>query len=251
MKHHSGFRVALLSLTTLSLTTLSLTTLSLTTIASALAQQQKFEMADVHVSTTAHSFAQNFGGVLRAGKYVNRDATMLNLIEAAYGVSEDSIAGGPGWLNADLFDVIGKVPDGTTPATAKLMLQSLLADRFKLVIRNDTRPVPRYVLSVGKGGSKLKPADGSGNPGCQPKQQPGAGGGNGGPADPASHPNIQGGLPRPDGAGHRGEPASDGRWLSGSRCDRLDEARRLVGLRPRVDWAGRARGQRRRGYFDF
>jgi uncharacterized protein (TIGR03435 family) len=161
--------------------------LSLLAILPALPQQPKFELADVHVSTTAHGFAQNFGGVLRAGRYVNRDATMLNLVEAAYGVSEDGIAGGPGWMNSDLFDVIAKVPDGTTQATANLMLQSLLADRFKLVIRNDTRPVPRYVLSVGKGGSKLKPANGSGDPGCQPQQQLGAGN----PSDLASTPNIK------------------------------------------------------------
>jgi uncharacterized protein (TIGR03435 family) len=161
--------------------------LSLLMTVAALAQQPKFDMADVHVSATSHGFAQNFGGVLRDGRYLNRDATMLNLIEAAYGVSEDSIAGGPGWLNSELFDVIAKVPDGTTPATANLMLKALLADRFGLVVHNDTRPVPRYVLIVGKGGSKLKPAGGSGNPGCQPKDQAG---GRGGPTDPASQPNI-------------------------------------------------------------
>jgi uncharacterized protein (TIGR03435 family) len=163
--------------------------LTLLTIASASAQQPKFEIADVHPSTTARNFAQNFGGVLRNGRYVNRDATMLNLIEAAYDASEDSIAGGPGWLNSDLFDVIAKVPDGTTPAAANQMLKALLADRFGLVIHSGTRPVPRYVLSVGKG-SKLKTAAGSGNPGCQPKDQAGAGGGRGGPVDPASQPNI-------------------------------------------------------------
>jgi len=102
----------------------------------ALGQQPKFDLADVHVSTTSHGFAQNFGGVLRAGRYVNRDATMLQLIEAAYGVSEDVIAGGPGWLSSDLFDVVAQVPDGATMATANLMLQDLLADRFKLVIKN-------------------------------------------------------------------------------------------------------------------
>jgi uncharacterized protein (TIGR03435 family) len=161
--------------------------LSLLVIVPALAQAPKFELADVHVSATAHGFAQNFGGVLRNGRYVNRDATMLDLIEAAYGVSEDAIAGGHGWLASDLFDVIAKVPEGTTAATANLMLQSLLADRFALVIRNDTHPVPRYVLSVGKGGSKLKPASGSGEQGCQPQQQ----GGRGGPSDLASLPNIK------------------------------------------------------------
>ncbi len=94
------------------------TLLGLLAIAPALAQEPKFEIADVHVSATARGFAQNFGGVLRAGRYVNRDATMLQLIEAAYSVSEDNIAGGPGWVNSDLFDVIAKVPDGTTIAKA-------------------------------------------------------------------------------------------------------------------------------------
>jgi uncharacterized protein (TIGR03435 family) len=164
--------------------------LSLLAIVPALPQPPTFELADVHVSPTAHAFAQNFGGVLRNGRYVNRDATMLELIEAAYGVSEDTIAGGPGWMGSDVFDVIAKVPEGTTPAAANLMLQSLLADRFALVIHHDTHPVPRYVLSVGKGGSKLKPANGSGEQGCQ-QQQVGTGGGRGGPPDLASLPNIK------------------------------------------------------------
>ena len=151
---------------------------------SAQQQQPKFDVADVHVSPTARGFGQNFGGVLREGHYVNRDATMLILIESAYGVSEDNISGGPGWIALDLFDVVAKVPDGTTPATANLMLQSLLADRFGLVVSRGTRPVPRYVLTVGKGGSKLKSASGSGTPSCQPVQQPTAP-----PADPASTPN--------------------------------------------------------------
>src|SRR5579862_7380733 len=126
---------------------------SLLAIAPALAQQ-KFELADVHVSTTTRGFGQNFGGVLREGRYVNRDATMLNLIEAAYDVSEDNISGGPSWLSLDLFDVIAKVPNETTPATANMMLQALLADRFGLVITRGTRPIPRYVLTVGKGGDR-------------------------------------------------------------------------------------------------
>src|SRR3984957_14731621 len=151
--------------------------LILLAVVPAFAQQQlpQFEVADVHVSPTARGFGQNFGGVLREGHYMNRDATMLNLIGAAYGVSEDSISGGPGWLNSDLFVIIAKVPDGTTQATANQMLQSLLTDRFKLVVHNGTNPVPRFVLTVGKGGSKLTAASGSGAPACKPKGQPGGG----------------------------------------------------------------------------
>jgi len=152
----------------------------------AFAQQPKFEVADVHVSPTAHGFAQNFGGVLRAGRYINRDATMIQLISAAYGVPEDNISGGPGWVSYEIFDVIAKAPDGTTAASAKQMLQALLTDRFGLEVRHDTKPVSRYVLSVGKG-SKLKAASSDGPGRCQPKGQQGGGT----PGDLASVPNIQ------------------------------------------------------------
>jgi uncharacterized protein (TIGR03435 family) len=146
----------------------------------------KFAIADVHVSPTASGFVQSFGGVLHEGIYINREATMLNLIKSAYGVSEDTIGGGPGWVASDLFDVVAKVPDDTTPATANIMLQNLLAERFGLVVKNQESPVPRYVLSIGKG-SKLKPADPSGDPGCKPKGQPSGPP----PSDPAQAPNIQ------------------------------------------------------------
>jgi uncharacterized protein (TIGR03435 family) len=153
-----------------------ITLLSILTAMPTFAQQSKFDVADVHVSTTARGFVQSFGGVIREGRYVNRDVTLLKLIATAYGVSEDNIAGGSGWLSSDLFDVIAKVPDGTTPATANLMLQDLLADRFGLMIHQGTQPVPRYVLTVAKSGSKLKAASGSETPRCQQVQRPGGGG---------------------------------------------------------------------------
>jgi uncharacterized protein (TIGR03435 family) len=158
-------------------------------ITPAFAQQPKFEIADVHVSPTPFWFAQNVGGRLRDGLYINRDATVLQLIQAAYGVPEDGIGGGPSWLKSDIdiFDVVAKVPEGTTRETANLMVQSLLAERFGLVINKETHPTPRYVLSVGKGGSKLKRAAASQDSGCRPQQQTS-------PVDPtnrASFPNLK------------------------------------------------------------
>ena len=156
--------------------------LGLLAVAPVFAQQPKFDLADVHASPTAHWAAQNFGGVLHEGRYTNRDATMLNLIATAYGVKEDEVAGGPGWIAYDLFDIVAKAPAGATPATAKLMLQALLADRFGLVVHNGTHLMPRYVLTLGKGEPKLKPSDGSGEPGCKPLNLPKPGA----PFDPAS-----------------------------------------------------------------
>jgi uncharacterized protein (TIGR03435 family) len=135
-----------------------------------------FDIADVHLS--AHSTNPNMtGGVIHAGRYELRKATMVDLIRTAFGVDADSVAGGPSWLESDRFDVIAKAPPNTSLETARLMLQTLLADRFKLVVHMDTKPMPAFVLSVGKGKPKLKESEEPGNSGCQfqpQNNQPGA-----------------------------------------------------------------------------
>jgi len=132
----------------------------------------KFELADVHVSpkTTGQQFFN--GGVLQRGRYVAKNATMLDLISAAYGVDDEKVQGGPSWLEKDHFDVIAKTPASTTPETVKPLLQDLLAERFKLVIHNDTKAMPVFVLTAGKGKAKLKEAAGGGNSGCDPRTDP-------------------------------------------------------------------------------
>ena len=100
---------------------------------------------------------------------------MVDLIRTAYGIDDASkIQGGPSWLDLDRFDVIAKAPDGATQDSAKLMLQTLLADRFKLKVHEGTKPMPTYVLALGKGKPKIKESDGKGAPGCQapPNQAP-------------------------------------------------------------------------------
>ncbi|HWE53559.1 MAG TPA: TIGR03435 family protein [Bryobacteraceae bacterium] len=158
---------------------------SLMAAAVAFGQQPKFEIADVHASQTSRWNSGGYG-VIRDGVYISRDTTMLQLIATAYGVPGDDVAGGPGWITADPFDVIAKVPAGTTPAAANLMLRTLLADRFGLVIHNGTHPAPRYVLTVAKGGSKLKPPTGD-NPMCRFAGTPETVM----PTDPSQRPNTK------------------------------------------------------------
>ncbi len=52
-----------------------------------------------------------------------------------------------------------KAEHGVTPDEMLRMLQSLLADRFQLAVHRQTREVPVYALTVGKGGPKLHPSD--------------------------------------------------------------------------------------------
>jgi len=130
-----------------------------------------FELADLHASAKSNSPYMS-GGVLRGGRYDIKNATMLELIQTAYSIDDTiKIVGGPPWLNTDRFDIAAKVPPATPPDALKLMLQALLADRFKLVVHMDNRPLSVFVLSLGKGKPKLKEADDSGNSGCQGQAQ--------------------------------------------------------------------------------
>jgi uncharacterized protein (TIGR03435 family) len=134
--------------------------------------QPGFEIADVRIHP--HSSNPNIymtGGVLRNGRYDLRKATMLDLIATAWSVDPDTVVGGPSWLEWERFDIAARAPAGTSPDTLKLMLQSLLAQRFGLVVRNDTQPIPAYALTVGKGKPRLKEADGKEAPGCRGEPQ--------------------------------------------------------------------------------
>lgn len=131
-----------------------------------------FDIADVHssprgewVKDLSHSLQ---GGFLTGDRYELHRATLLDLIRIAYGVDAERIYGGPGWIDYDRFEVIAKTEPGTRQANLNLMLQTLLLDRFHLVVKSDTQPVPGYVLSRGKGELKMKPTEDASAPGyCQ------------------------------------------------------------------------------------
>ncbi len=133
-----------------------------------------FEVADVRLSP-ARKFPDFDQGFVHGDRYVVRQATMLDLIATAYGVDDSFVQGGPTWLESDRFDIIGKAQATTPPATVKLMLRSLLADRFHLVVHNGERPMPAYVLTAQKGKSKLKESDATNEADChyvEPPQPP-------------------------------------------------------------------------------
>jgi len=85
------------------------------------------------------------------------------------------ILGGPAWIDSATFDIIAKAPPSASPPVTDLTqvsaaqrkvindqvrarLRALLADRFQLAVRRETREMPVYELVVVKSGSKLKPS---------------------------------------------------------------------------------------------
>jgi len=146
----------------------------LAAVAQSAAPRPAFEIADVHPSPH-RMFQVPDRGELRGDRYIIRQAAMLDLIVAAYGGDPVNVQGGPPWLETDRFDIIAKTATGTPPETLKLMLQSLLADRFKLVTHNGDQPMAVYALTVAKDKPKLKDAAAKGDPGCSNQVTPASG----------------------------------------------------------------------------
>jgi uncharacterized protein (TIGR03435 family) len=81
--------------------------------------------------------------------------SLADLIPLAFGVKQYQVVG-PDWMNQNRFDILAKMPEGSTKDQVPQMLQALLVDRFKLVVHRESREHPIYALIVGKTGSKLK-----------------------------------------------------------------------------------------------
>ena len=133
-----------------------------------------FDAADVHISPH-RTFPSKSGGTLHGDRYILHQATMLDLVSAAYGLDDTNVQDGPIWLETDRFDIIAKAPPTTSKSDIKLMLQALLAERFHLVVHNGSKPMPAYMLIVAKGKPKFALSDGTASASCryQAPQTPG------------------------------------------------------------------------------
>jgi uncharacterized protein (TIGR03435 family) len=81
--------------------------------------------------------------------------SIQNLLAQALRIKNFQISG-PGWLDTDRFDILARLPDGATRDQLPGMLQTLLADRFKLALHQEHRTMNAWVLLPERGAPKLK-----------------------------------------------------------------------------------------------
>jgi bla regulator protein blaR1 len=110
------------------------------------------------------SIKSNVSGALRVsiqvspgGRFTAINAPLGALIRHAYGLQQFELAGGPKWLDSDRFDIAAKAEGEPAPAQMRLMLRTLLADRFKLQLRSETRELPTYALVIARNDRKPRP----------------------------------------------------------------------------------------------
>ncbi len=110
------------------------------------------------------------GCMFMPGRFTCRNAKVRWVILRAYDVLSIQTSGGPSWINSDPYDIEAKESDDLSAEMEKLpreqrrekerlLLQSMLADRFQLKVTRGTRELPVYALVVAKNGPKLKAAN--------------------------------------------------------------------------------------------
>jgi len=96
-----------------------------------------------------------------------RNFTLRNCVQWAYDVKDFQVTG-PDWTGTERFDVMAKTAGPASDAQLRLMLRTLLADRFKLAFHRETKELPIYALIIGKNGPKLTPSQGPGDADFKP-----------------------------------------------------------------------------------
>jgi uncharacterized protein (TIGR03435 family) len=82
-------------------------------------------------------------------------ARLIDLLMTAYDVKAYQISGPP-WMATERYNVIAKVPEGSTKEQVNVMWQNLLTERFGVVLHHESKDFQVDELVVAKGGHKLK-----------------------------------------------------------------------------------------------
>jgi uncharacterized protein (TIGR03435 family) len=127
------------------------------------------------------SIRRNPGGVLNThidvsgGRLTVVNGSTKTLIRNAYGLLSFQLAGEPRWLDTDMYDVVAMTgkSEKILPDELKVLLQKLLADRFRLKVHWETRETSVYALMLDKNGPKFKESVEVGEPGINTRKEPG------------------------------------------------------------------------------
>jgi uncharacterized protein (TIGR03435 family) len=139
------------------------------------AQSRDFEVATIKptklqgagVKSACHGIDSKFAprdlaATVPLGRCVISSGRLSHMIGVAYNIEMDMLKGGPDWVAGgdDRYDLEAKAEDPSTATEAELllMLQRLLADRFKLKFHRETKEVDGFELVIAKNGPKVRQA---------------------------------------------------------------------------------------------
>jgi uncharacterized protein (TIGR03435 family) len=120
-----------------------------------------FEVASIKAPAPQSGPGIRVGISQDKGRITMSNVNLRMLLTQAYKIKEPQLVA-PDWMESTRFDIVAKLPEGATKDQVPEMLQTLLADRFKVVIHKESKVMAIYAMVVAKGGSKLKECDAEG-----------------------------------------------------------------------------------------
>ena len=127
----------------------------LTLLSAASAQSPSFEVATIKPAAPdarGKRISPGPGGGLRMA-----NMTLNDMVEFAWDVQPFQVSGGPAWLDSASYDIVAKPEAKASQSELKVMLQSLLTDRFHLRTHQETKEMPIYALVLARKDGKLGP----------------------------------------------------------------------------------------------
>jgi uncharacterized protein (TIGR03435 family) len=121
----------------------------------------EFEVVSVRRNKSEDEASMNINPLLGDGPvppgnlYLAKNIKLIQFIAFAFSLTQiqlRSLELNVRWTTEDRFDIEARAPGNPTKADYRLMMQSLLADRFKLAVHYETRVVPLYALVLAKPG---------------------------------------------------------------------------------------------------
>jgi uncharacterized protein (TIGR03435 family) len=123
-------------------------------LGAASAAEPVFAVASIKPSAAEVKFEHDGKTEVFPGAVTMRDVTVATCIKWAYEVQDSQISG-PGWLQSDHFDVMARADEPVAVEQLKLMMRTLLTDRFKFSFHRQDKELRSFLMTIAKGGHKL------------------------------------------------------------------------------------------------
>jgi uncharacterized protein (TIGR03435 family) len=120
--------------------------------------EQKLSFEVAAIKPTSPDERARYIRMQGAHEFIAKSYTLKYLVSAGYNLTPKAISGGPDWTDVERYDILAATPGETRPSLDEqmAMVRTLLVDRFNLKFHTEPKEFPVYVLTVARGGSKLK-----------------------------------------------------------------------------------------------
>lgn len=119
------------------------------------AQRPTFEVASIKRNTSVGQLSSINGQP--GGRLTVTNHTLRHIVQNINRLQSYQIAGGPDWVDADRWNIVAKAEGNPSFDQMMAMMQTLLADRFKLVTHREARELPIYALVLARADGRFGP----------------------------------------------------------------------------------------------